>query len=1033
MVNETSVRFRRVLLIASAVSLLLAAPLQADSDDRLSSTVDAFVRALAADDLAAFEAIADAPVTTPEWMAIRDLFETSRCIEIRSYRATVEQPDEHGATIALDVDASRQTRGPHNVRLAVPALWVLELVCGTEGCRVHAVTRRELAVARAIAVSSPEAWEGLMRVPGIDEGDVARSLIDEAYFPSSTVTAHGCCSIAQRRALSDFARELVHRNGDLAAESYLLRMLATSRRISGEDGVPLGVEGLELARASGDADALAEATFSLGLARWGHGDTSGALDDLRASASALEELRDPRTALKSIAMTSYIAMEDGQLRVSLSSARRLLEESGRCGWSQGEASAEIYLGLVHSILNAPEVARTYLESAYRKSIEARDSRGEIYALNNLASCDLDAGEFDRAAAGFRRALSHVGGDTLEGVRSEIENGLAVSLLRAGRLAEAEEVTQGILAHARSVGLKQICIPLAILGELRLEQGHPRQAVEELTDALSRCGETSHVNSDGNDDNHVNSIWSMNATLGRALHRLGRTAEAERALRRSIASIEAQRSLMSVSEDVAVRFFEGKLDPYADLAQILAVRGAARETLNIVEHVRARALAAILERGKIDLSKTMTAAEKDRERDLNARLAVLNQTVLAKPKDAEARSQRDALRLELDRFRVELYVSRPSLLVRRPLSGTVPAIPPDLADTVVIEYLASDRGIVVVTARRAAGGQTITTSKFVSITPARLAALAEKFARSIERRDAGYRDRARELYDLLLLPVEAQLRSRTRVCIVPDGALWRVPFQALVDGDGRHLLERMTVFYAASLRTLVLADEHSSEERRASGDHRRAVLAFGDPRISRKTAAEAAAFRRGTSVGPLPDAQREVEAIRRLYPRDATRVLVGEEATEKTFKREAARYRVLHVAAHGLFDERAPMYSSLLLSRSGDGSEDGFLEAREIADLSLHSDVAILSACDTARGRYGAGEGLIGMSWALSVAGCPTAIVSQWKAASAPTADLMIAFHRNLLAGHSKSDALRRAALALMKERAHEHPFYWAAFVLVGAP
>ena len=65
---------------------------------------------------------------------------------------------------------------------------------------------------------------------------------------------------------------------------------------------------------------------------------------------------------------------------------------------------------------------------------------------------------------------------------------------------------------------------------------------------------------------------------------------------------------------------------------------------IVEHVRARALAAVLERGKIDVSKTMTAAEKDRERDLNARLAVLNQTVLAKPKNAEARSQRDALRL-----------------------------------------------------------------------------------------------------------------------------------------------------------------------------------------------------------------------------------------------------------------------------------------------------------------------------------------------------------------------------------------------------
>jgi len=309
----------------------------------------------------------------------------------------------------------------------------------------------------------------------------------------------------------------------------------------------------------------------------------------------------------------------------------------------------------------------------------------------------------------------------------------------------------------------------------------------------------------------------------------------------------------------------------------------------------------------------------------------------------------------------------------------------------------------------------------------LKSLTASLVRALEERDAGYRERARTLYDLLLLPVEAHLQSRRKICIIPDGVLWRLPFHTLIDPQGRHVLERKTVFYAPSLRTLALASA-----RRAS-DPPGQLLAFGDPKLTRKAVADAVAFQRDANTGALPDAQREVRAIRRFYPAGAAKVLIGADASEEAFKRDAANYRVLHIAAHGLFDERAPMYSALLLSSEDDGREDGFLEAREIADLSLHGDIAILSACDTARGRYGAGEGLIGMSWALQVAGCPTAIVSQWKASSAPTARLMIAFHRHLIAGASKSDALRRAALELMHDPRYAHPFYWAPFVLVGAP
>jgi CHAT domain-containing protein len=101
-------------------------------------------------------------------------------------------------------------------------------------------------------------------------------------------------------------------------------------------------------------------------------------------------------------------------------------------------------------------------------------------------------------------------------------------------------------------------------------------------------------------------------------------------------------------------------------------------------------------------------------------------------------------------------------------------------------------------------------------------------------------------------------------------------------------------------------------------------------------------------------------------------------------------------------------------------------------MDLQADLAVLSACETARGRYGAGEGMIGLSWALFVAGVPSTVVSQWKVESGSTRDLMLQFHRGLQTGKAnKAEALRQASLSLLKQPATSHPFYWAGFVLVG--
>jgi CHAT domain-containing protein len=121
------------------------------------------------------------------------------------------------------------------------------------------------------------------------------------------------------------------------------------------------------------------------------------------------------------------------------------------------------------------------------------------------------------------------------------------------------------------------------------------------------------------------------------------------------------------------------------------------------------------------------------------------------------------------------------------------------------------------------------------------------------------------------------------------------------------------------------------------------------------------------------------------------------------------------------------------SPSARSEDDGLLQAWELMALDLRAELVVLSACETARGRVAPGEGLIGLSWALFVAGSPASIVSQWKVESASTAELMLQFHSRWRGAPrlSKAEALQQAALPMLRGVRYRHPFYWAGFVLVG--
>jgi CHAT domain-containing protein len=451
---------------------------------------------------------------------------------------------------------------------------------------------------------------------------------------------------------------------------------------------------------------------------------------------------------------------------------------------------------------------------------------------------------------------------------------------------------------------------------------------------------------------------------------------------------------------------------------------------------------VLRQGRINIQKAMTPTEQEQERRLKVELTQLNaQLTYATDSDKpdaqrtnELKPRLEKARLNYEAFQMTLYSAHPELKIRRgeaPVikSEELAALLPSRASA-LLEYVVTDDATYLFAITKTADNRADVQVYKLPVKRAELAAQVESFRRQLAGRDLGFRTAAHQFYDMLLKP--AQLRGKTDIVIVPDDRLWDLPFQALLAGNGHYLLEDSAVAYAPSLT--ILREMAQARGRQDAGTSAPTLFALGNPAPGRQTVERATLALRNEKLDPLPEAEAEVKALGQLYGAARSRIYVGPTAREDRAKAEAGKFNVLHFATHGVLNNAAPMYSHLVLTQ-GDANEDGLLEAWELMQLDLKADLAVLSACETARGRFGAGEGVIGLTWALFVAGVPSTVVSQWKVESAGTRELMLSFHRGLRAPASarvmKAEALRQAALKLMRNAETNHPFYWAGFVLIG--
>lgn len=260
-----------------------------------------------------------------------------------------------------------------------------------------------------------------------------------------------------------------------------------------------------------------------------------------------------------------------------------------------------------------------------------------------------------------------------------------------------------------------------------------------------------------------------------------------------------------------------------------------------------------------------------------------------------------------------------------------------------------------------------------------------------------------LYRGLVSPLEPLVREVLseasgpvpKLAVVPHGPLHRVPFHALLDDDGRYLIERFEISYAPSANLYALC-----QNRRMSDRNGTVVFGVDDPLI--------------------PAAAAEARSVAQQMPGSRTRL--GEGATIGALRDEAPGSAILHLACHGLFRSDNPMFSALKL-------HDGWLTAADAMSLDVSDALVTLSACESGRSEVIGGDEVLGLTRAFLGAGVATLVVSLWLVQDETTADLMGDWYGRLRRGEGRTAALRAAQLEL-KER-HPHPYYWAPFVLIG--
>jgi CHAT domain-containing protein/tetratricopeptide (TPR) repeat protein len=718
--------------------------------------------------------------------------------------------------------------------------------------------------------------------------------------------------------------------------------------------------------------------------------------------------------------------------------------------------------------------------------------------NNLAACLREQGKHKEAAelcAGALAALRERLGPDHPDVAAVLHN-VAATLETQDKHAEAEPHFREALA-----ALKR-----------RLGEGHPDAAVAAVNLGInlyhqSRFAEAEQLFQEALaafrravGEGHPSTAWAYKSLLLNYCAR-GQHARAAALAAKAEQSFEtARRRISFTGLERAGRTAE--ISPFPALAAVAARAGKPERAWRALENNLARGLLDDL------AAQKLPAEDRRREQALLGRLDLLDREAAAPPKGRgedgdraahEERRQRlrrlrDTAQEELARFQAQVVakygvpageVYDLARVQARLPEGAALLAWVDISDQARPTDPMGDHWACLVRRRGAPVWARVRGTGTGGAWTDEDDRLAARARRAFANRPGGaagpWKDLARRLAEQRLGPVEGHLKATPELpavrhlIVLPSHEMAGVPVEALAERLPKEsLAHRATVSYAPSGTMFAWLQER--RDRRPAPVA--TLLALGDPAFRQAGAGGGRA-----EFARLEWARQELRGVSRLNF-DKVERLTGPEASEQSLERLAAggrlgEFRYLHFATHGVLDDRRPMQSALILApaapgkvRDGGAARDGRLTAQQVLrGWKLDAELVTLSACNTGLGRYAGGEGHLGFSQALFLAGARGLVLSLWEVDDASTALLMTRFYENLLGEGTDKPMPKAEALAEAKRwlrglgpaevsqltkdlptrgtrgrvvprnapgpapavRSYEHPYYWSGFILIGDP
>jgi CHAT domain-containing protein len=297
----------------------------------------------------------------------------------------------------------------------------------------------------------------------------------------------------------------------------------------------------------------------------------------------------------------------------------------------------------------------------------------------------------------------------------------------------------------------------------------------------------------------------------------------------------------------------------------------------------------------------------------------------------------------------------------------------------------------------------------------------------------------ELYRALWFPLEKYVKTQ-KVVIIPDRELFNLSFETLTTKPMKDFQEMATISLLAKYDISYNFSLLLYKDKGKVTDFSSEFIAFA-PGFNKKMKDE--------YILAIKDSVKLDKTYLRLLPQPFSEDLVkqyaktfngdyfiNENASKELFINRAKEHKIIHIGTHAESNNISPELSRLIFAKKTDGKEnydENSLYSYEIYNTDLSSNLAILTACETGKPTYQAGEGMISLAHAFNYAGSESILTSLWEIDEESSAKIVKLFYNNLLEGIPKDEALRKAKLSYITtaEGRTAAPQYWAGLVLIG--